>query len=186
VAKISSFYDAISCCPMNLVVTHSTNMFLNPCIRTWCQGSSDDYWSFYKFHPNSSFTYFHVVMMLLGGSYHDRDNPPSTRASHGKTIVLMPLVSTRQTDGRQQSGSSRGVRTSVVVGDEMRMRTMTIFYRGTGTKCTEQKIATRNKDNTMTMAATTMMATTTTTTAAAAAAARATTKLIQLMDVTDP
>jgi hypothetical protein len=77
--------------------------------------------------------------MFLGGSYHDRDNPHSNKASHGKSVVWKILVCS-QTEGRQRSGSRRGLRTLV----NLMMMTM-IFYGGTGTKCTAVKIVTRNR-----------------------------------------
>jgi hypothetical protein len=56
--------------------------------------------------------------------------------SHGKTMILRTLVCI-QKEGRQQSSSRRGLQTSM---DDlmmmMMMMTMTIFYRGTSTKCT--------------------------------------------------
>jgi hypothetical protein len=84
--------------------------------------------------------------MFLGGSYHDRDNPHMWGVSHGQLIVFITIVC-NQKEGRQQSSSRRGLRTSVAEDDEMMMM-MTNFYRGTGTKCTaEQNLVTRNVDD---------------------------------------
>jgi hypothetical protein len=85
------------------------------------------------------------MMLFLGGSFHDRDNPYSNKqASHGKPIVWMTLACS-QKEGRQQNSSRRELRAT---GDDvvMMMMMMTIFYGGIGTKCTEnQTIATRNR-----------------------------------------
>jgi hypothetical protein len=70
-------------------------------------------------------------------------NPQPWGVSHGKPLVLITLVCSRK-EGRQQSSSRRGLRP---LDDLMRMMMMMmIFYGGTGTKCTEHKIVTRNKD----------------------------------------
>jgi hypothetical protein len=86
--------------------------------------------------------------MFLGGSYHDRDNPHMWGVSHGQLIVFITLGCT-QKDGRQQSSSRRGPRTSVA-DDEMMMRMtmmmINFFYGGIGTKCTEHQIVMRNQD----------------------------------------
>jgi hypothetical protein len=84
--------------------------------------------------------------MYLGGDYHDRDNPHKWGVSQGQFIVFITLVC-NQKEGRQQSSSRRGLQTSVAEDDYlmMMMMMMMIFYRGTGTKCTEHKIiVTRN------------------------------------------
>jgi hypothetical protein len=67
--------------------------------------------------------------------------------SHGQLIVFITLVCS-QKEGRQGSSSSRGLRTSVA--DEMMMMMMmkkNIFYRGTGTKCTANKISNPKQQN---------------------------------------
>jgi hypothetical protein len=51
-------------------------------------------------------------MFLLGGSYHDRDNPANSVEPHnGKTTVLMALVCNRK-EGKEQSSSTGGLRSS--------------------------------------------------------------------------
>jgi hypothetical protein len=75
-----------------------------------------------------------AVTMFLGGSYHDRDNPHMWGVSHGQLITFITLVCS-QKEGRQQSSSRKGDRTSVA-DDEMRMMMMMmmiliIFYGGT-------------------------------------------------------
>jgi hypothetical protein len=72
--------------------------------------------------------------------------------SHGKTIVLMTLVCS-QKEGRQQSSSSRGLRTSMDEWMVRMMMMMTNFYGGTGTKSTE----TRQNSNPTQNVATTMV-----------------------------
>jgi hypothetical protein len=73
--------------------------------------------------------------MFLGGSYHDRDNPHSNKASHGKPAVWMTLVCNLKDGGDSRAAAGR-LRTT---GDDLtRMWMMTmIFYGGTGTDCTE-------------------------------------------------
>jgi hypothetical protein len=83
-------------------------------------------------------------MFLVGGSYHDRDNPHKWGVSHGQLIVFITIVC-NQKEGRQQSSSRRGLRTSM---DDLMMMMMTIFYGGTGTKCTgTPKLVTRKREN---------------------------------------
>jgi hypothetical protein len=100
----------------------------------------------HNFHLDTSFARC-VVTMFLGGSYHDRDNPHSNKASHdGKPVVWMILVWNRK-EGGDSRAATGGLRTRT--GDDltrMMMMMMMIFYGGTGTKCTEHKIVTRNTD----------------------------------------
>jgi hypothetical protein len=77
--------------------------------------------------------------MFLGGSYHDRDNPHMWGVSHGQLIVFMTIVC-NQKEGRQQSSSRRGLRTSVEE-EVMIMMMMNNFYGGIGTKPTENQIS---------------------------------------------
>jgi hypothetical protein len=88
-----------------------------------------------------------AVMMFLGGSYHHRDNPPanSVEPHDGKTMLLMTLVRI-QKEGDSRAAAAR-LRTRT--GDDLTMMRMNIFYGGTGTKCTENKILTWNDDNEM-------------------------------------
>jgi hypothetical protein len=65
----------------------------------------------HSFQLGSSFTR-RVITMFLGGDYHDRDNPHRWGVSHGKPLVLTTLVCI-QKEGRQQSSSRRGLRTSM-------------------------------------------------------------------------
>jgi hypothetical protein len=84
--------------------------------------------------------------MFIGGSYHDRDNPHMWGVSHGQLIVFITIVC-NQKEGRQQS-SSRKVDQTSVADDEMRtmIKMMKIFfYRGTGTKCTENQISNKKR-----------------------------------------
>jgi hypothetical protein len=130
--------------PPWLVVQSCFSIFLP---ELWCQGSLD----FIIFIRNRVsrdrvvLNALSFVTMFLGGSYHDRYNPHMWGVSHGQLIVFITLVCS-QKEGRQKSSSSRGLRTSM---DDLmiKMMMMTIFYRGTGTKCTENQIVTRNKDD---------------------------------------
>jgi hypothetical protein len=82
--------------------------------------------------------------MFLGGSYHDRDNPSTSKPHDGKALVWMTLVC-NQMDGRDSSAAAGGLQ---ITGDDLMMMMMRmIFYGGTGTKCTENKIVTRNSDD---------------------------------------
>jgi hypothetical protein len=102
-------------------------------------GLIDDFEATHKFHAIRVSGVFHVVTMFLGGSYHDRDNPHMWGVSQGQFIVFI-TIGCNQKEGRQQSSSRRGLRTSMETIMMMMMTTMTIFYRGTGTKCTENQI----------------------------------------------